>query len=327
MVSLIVPCYNGEDYINRCIDSILAQTDNDIELILVNDGSTDKTNQIIQERKNEIECVVKKFIYILQENQGVGAACSNAFNLATGEYLSLLDVDDYMMPNSISVRKQWLDEHPDFGIVRSNGYYVTEDNFNACNRLLEINDEMKVKENIFNDIFEGTTYVWPGTYMIRMEVLKELYPNMQIYPSRSGQNLQFLMMAAYKSKSGFVDIPLMKYVIRKESLSHFSSGNVLEKEIKAMLGYKDIRLHLIDEFMPQNEKDLWKKRIDILYARTFIFLGCKHKNRKLAKENYDKLKVLLNGSRDLNTEIAYFKLMNPVKYFMLRGLRKLKILK
>ena len=67
-----------------------------------------------------------------------------------------------------------------------------------------------------------------------------------IVPS-SNFNTPLLLVAAYKSKAGFIDVPLMKYVVQSESLSHFSSGNILDKKVKAMLGYKDIRKNLNSE--------------------------------------------------------------------------------
>ena len=182
MVSLIVPCYNGEKFIARCIESILNQTDHNIELILVNDGSMDSTSDIINGYRVELENTLAKFIYLEQENQGVGAACNNAFKRATGKYLTLLDSDDILLPESVSEMRKWLDEHPEHGFVRTNGYYVTEETLDSCERYLEVNDYMKTKENIFDEIFEGITYVWPGTYMIRMDVLKSLYPDREIYP-------------------------------------------------------------------------------------------------------------------------------------------------
>lgn len=63
MVSLIIPCFNGEKFINRCLDSVLDQSYKDIELIFVNDGSTDKTSEIINIRKEELENKLTKFIY------------------------------------------------------------------------------------------------------------------------------------------------------------------------------------------------------------------------------------------------------------------------
>ena len=62
MVSLIIPCFNGEKFINRCLDSVLDQSYKDIELIFVNDGSTDKTSEIINKRKEELENKLAKFI-------------------------------------------------------------------------------------------------------------------------------------------------------------------------------------------------------------------------------------------------------------------------
>ena len=323
MVSLIVPCYNGERFIERCLDSILSQSDNNIELILINDGSTDHTADIIQRKRLDLKNSLAKFIYLEQDNQGVGAACNNAFKKVTGQYLTLLDADDVMMPDSILERRKYLDEHPEYGLVRTNGYYVTEENLNAYDRLFEVNDEMKVKTDIFDDLFDGTTYLWPGSYMIRMDILRKLYPNREIYPSRYGQNLQFVMMAAYISKAGFIDKPLMKYFVQKDSLSHFSQGDVLTKEINAMEGYKDIRKHLINKFMPHDKQDEWNNKIEKLYAGVYLKLAIKYKNKKFAKECYQNLKALYEGLPELNLQIAYYKLVNPIRYYYLRILRKL----
>lgn len=322
MVSLIIPCYNSEKYIGRCLESVLSQSENDIELILVNDGSTDKSSNIIDQYRHQLEASLTKFVYIEQDNQGVGAACNNAFKKVTGEYLALLDSDDIILPDFILEGRKWLDEHPSYGFVRTNGYYVTEDNLDGNDRLLEVNDYMKEKEDVFEELFNGSTYLWPGTYMIRMSVLDDLYPDREIYPSRSGQNLQFLMMAAYRSKAGFIDKPLMKYLIRKDSLSHFSSGNVMKKEISAIEGYKDIRKYLISKFMPHDKQNEWNSKIEKLYAGVYLKLAIKYKNKKFAKECYKNIKALYGGLPELNLQIDYYKLVNPIRYYYLRILRK-----
>lgn len=322
MVSLIIPCYNSEKYIGRCLESVLKQSDKDIELILVNDGSTDNSAHIINEYRYKLEHVLTKFVYLEQDNQGVGAACNNAFKKVTGEYLILLDSDDIILPDCILEDREWLDKHPTFGFVRTNGYYVTEDDLDSNERLLEVNDYMKTKENVFDELFNGSTYLWPGTYMIRMSVLDDLYPDREIYPSRSGQNLQFVMMAAYKSKAGFIDKPLMKYLVRKESLSHFSSGDILKKEIAAMEGYKDIRKYLIKKFMPKDEQNEWNNRIDRLYAKVHLNLAVKYRDREFAKQCYRNIKKLYNGLPELNLQLTYYKMVNPLKYYYLRLLRK-----
>ncbi|WP_279014197.1 glycosyltransferase family 2 protein, partial [Thomasclavelia cocleata] len=273
MISLIIPCFNGEGFLNRCLDSVLSQTYKEIELILINDGSTDSSQTIIENRRKEIEETISKFIFINQKNQGVGASCNIGFKYATGQYLCLLDVDDVLLPSSLEEQKKWLDNHNDFDLVRTNGFYVNEEQLESNKNLFEVNHDMKLKENIFSDIFHSTTYLWPGTYMIRMKLLNKIYPDREIYPSRSGQNLQFLMMATYFSKAGFIDKPLMKYTIRKESLSHFTDGDVKKRKINALLGYKDIRNYLINSFFQGDEKEFWLKQNELLYARVFMKLA------------------------------------------------------
>ena len=324
MVSLIIPCYNGEKFIDRCLDSVINQTDRNIELILVNDGSNDKTNEIIKRRCKELKDKLTRFVYIEQENQGVGAACNVAFKEVSGEYLTLLDADDVMLPDSIKKRREWLDANPLYGGVRTNGYYVSENNLNITNHLLEVNDYMKTKEDIFEELFWGTTYCWPGTYMIRMEILEVLYPDRNIFPSRYGQNLQFVMMTAYKSKFGFIDIPLMKYVLREESLSHFSHGDVIRREFEAMQGYREIREYLIDHFFVNTDKEKWRKQTEKLYAGCFLNIAVKYGNKDLAKLYYKKAENI--NALNLSLKLNYYKLMNPFKYYLLRILCKLRFI-
>ena len=320
MVSLIVPCYNAEAYIDRCLTSILSQTFRDIELILVNDGSTDHSHQMIEGRRAEIEEKLTRFLYIQQENQGVGAACSNGFAVATGEYVCLLDSDDMLLPESIRMQSEHLDTHPEHALVRTNGYYADEDDVDAHDRLLEVNGDMKVKEDVFEDIFNSTTYLWPGTYMIRMSVLDRIYPDHRIYPSRSGQNLQFVMMAAYKNRAGFIDVPLMKYVVRRESLSHFSGGDVLNRQLKAMEGYEDIRRYLIRHYIDQNEQAYWLHQTDLLYARCHMQLALQYQNTGLMKQAYKKYCLL--EKPDYSIRLLYLRLVNPFAAFCLRCVRK-----
>ena len=320
---MIIPCYNAEEYIGRCLDSVLSQTYKNIELIVVNDGSRDNTWKIIESYKSKVKNSITKFVYIEQENQGVGAACNNAFKMATGEFLMLLDSDDFLLPNSIKMQCEWMERNCGYGAVRTNGYYVTEDNLEACDRLLEVNEYMKSKENIFDELFNGTTYLWPGTYMIRMKVLERLYPTREIYPSRNGQNLQFLMMASYISNVGFIDVPLMKYVLRKESLSHFSAGNVMKRELEAMDAYKDIRKHLVKQFMPKDAQKQWNDRIERLYANINLDISIKHKNKKFAKIYYANMRK--RNMVTLDCQIKYYKLMNPFLYCCLRLIRKIRL--
>lgn len=89
-VSLIVPIYNSSEYLNKCIDSLLNQTLKDIEIILINDGSTDKSEKIIKSYNDKrIKCISKK-------NEGIGKTRNRGIKEATGEFIAFVDSDDYL---------------------------------------------------------------------------------------------------------------------------------------------------------------------------------------------------------------------------------------
>ena len=92
MISIIVPVYNVEPYLPRCIDSILAQTYNDLEIILVDDGSPDRSSAICDEyARMDVRVRV-----IHQENAGLSGARNAAIRVASGEYIGFVDSDDYI---------------------------------------------------------------------------------------------------------------------------------------------------------------------------------------------------------------------------------------
>ena len=95
LISIIVPVYNVEKYLERCLDSILSQTFSDFELILVNDGSTDHSLEICRSYAEKDE----RILLIDQENRGLSAARNAGIAVAKGEYLGFVDSDDYIAQN------------------------------------------------------------------------------------------------------------------------------------------------------------------------------------------------------------------------------------
>lgn len=93
-VSVIIPVYNCEDYLERCLDSVINQSLEDIEIICINDGSTDNSAQILEEYKE-----FYKFKVITQKNNGLSVARNEGLKAATGEYVAFLDSDDFVDEN------------------------------------------------------------------------------------------------------------------------------------------------------------------------------------------------------------------------------------
>ena len=97
LVSVIVPVYNGETELNRCIDSILNQTYKEIELILIDDGSTDSTDEICRDYAAQD----KRVRFFQQCNKGVAAARNRGMDESRGEYIAFIDASDYVEPDYI----------------------------------------------------------------------------------------------------------------------------------------------------------------------------------------------------------------------------------
>lgn len=164
----------------------------------MNDGSTDKTEEIIFQLQKRLDNELWRFCYIKQENQGVGSAMNAALKEVSGEYLTSLDIDDLMTKDCISKKVSWLKSNPSYALVRSNGYFL----FPNQEKRLFYAEDYKASEDVFLDILNGRIYNWAGSYMIRTKKFLEKIPSREIYPSRYGQNLQLLLPAAYQNEGG-----------------------------------------------------------------------------------------------------------------------------
>jgi glycosyltransferase involved in cell wall biosynthesis len=118
-VSVIIPAYNGDRYIAQAIDSILGQTYKNFEIIVVNDGSTDNTAQILQPYLDQVR-------FIDQENQGVAVARNRGIQAARGELIAFLDQDDWFLPNKLAAQVTVLEEQSSLSIVSSGWQIVDE---------------------------------------------------------------------------------------------------------------------------------------------------------------------------------------------------------
>ncbi|MBA2670113.1 MAG: glycosyltransferase family 2 protein [Gemmatimonadetes bacterium] len=111
-VSVLVPCYNTASFVAETLDSLWKQTYTDFEVVLVNDGSPDT-----DELERILEPVRDRIVYIVQENRGLSGARNTGLHSARGEYVALLDSDDYWHPRYLEVLVQELDSKPDLDVV------------------------------------------------------------------------------------------------------------------------------------------------------------------------------------------------------------------
>ncbi len=112
LISVILPVYNGEKYLKEAIESILNQTYKDFEFIIINDGSTDKSLDIIEKYKKEDE----RIIVISRENKGLIATLNEGIEKAKGKYIARMDQDDISLPNRFEEQLKFLEKNPEIGV-------------------------------------------------------------------------------------------------------------------------------------------------------------------------------------------------------------------
>lgn len=122
LVSIVTPVYNGEQYLAEAIESALAQTYRNFELLIINDGSTDNSKAIITSYLNN-----SKIHYFEQQNAGVAAARNLALRNANGKYIGFLDQDDLWLPDKLSTQIQYLETNPEIPFVHSRQGYIQAD--------------------------------------------------------------------------------------------------------------------------------------------------------------------------------------------------------
>lgn len=287
-VSVVVPVYNVEDYLEECLDSIANQTLDDIEIICINDGSTDNSLEILKEYAKKDN----RLTVISQENAGHAAATNRGMDLAKGEYLFLMDSDDILKLNAFEDTVKVADEKDvDFVLFQAINYnmdtkeYLEQDSY-SMNKLADF-----VGDGVFNwrDIkkFLFKISVTPWSKLYRRDFVENCgarFPEGLIFDD----NIFFWDVLFSAKKITF----LRKYLFvrRWHSASSTKAGDMrfLDTFEIYKLIWQCFRKHgVFEEF----KKELYNRRVRIAYYRLFRI---KPELRKLFltefKKNIDELK-------------------------------------
>ena len=208
-VSVNICCYNSERFIAETIESVLAQTYKDWELVIVNDGSTDSTEQIIRAYINQGWPIT----YHCQANAGLAAARNQALRLSKGEYIAFLDHDDLWLPEKLEQQVDILDADPAIALVYSDCYLV---DFKG-ELLGRVFDKVRPhRGRVLAELFTENFISCP-TVLIRKQVLEKVglfRPELCI-----SEEYELFLRIAELYQVDFVDAPLAKYRVHETSLS------------------------------------------------------------------------------------------------------------
>lgn len=304
-VSIITPCYNVEKYIGRYLESVLNQTYQNIELILINDGSNDNTEKVIHSYVSKFEKSNISLKYVYQENTGLGGAINHGLQLFSGDYLCWPDPDDYLTKDSIEKKVHFLEENQEYAVVTSNAYIFDESNLKKPIGIIANNRE-RFDTYQFEHLINERSIFCPGCHMIRTSHFLKVNPQKQIYPAKRGQNWQMLLPLYYHYKRGFIDEPLYNYVIYSNSMSR--GDNTLEKNMYRLSEHENILINTLNQ-INMNESD----RIKYLnyvslnrYPRKKLYIAWKYKNLQLFESNYNILKQ--NNNLNLRDRILFLRM-------------------
>ena len=125
LISVIVPAYNHENYIEECIDSIINQSYKNIELIILNDGSKDKTAEKIKLKSQECKIRFKRFVFIdKKNNDGVAKTLNKGCSIAEGKYLTICASDDSFVFNAFEIMYDFLENNQEYVLAVGDNYFI-----------------------------------------------------------------------------------------------------------------------------------------------------------------------------------------------------------
>ena len=275
-VSVIVPIYNVENYLEKCIQTLVSQTIQDIQIILVNDGSKDNSIQIIKEF---IEKYPNKIMYLEKENGGLSDARNFAIPQATGEYIAFLDADDYVELNMYEKMYE-LAKKENSDMVECDFYWeypnkVKKDTGIIYNTKEEMIEKIRVvawNKLIKRTILQKSKIKFPKGYQYEdVEFTYKLIPSLD--------------------KVSFLKEPCVHYIQRKNSISN--SYNERTREIF------DILEHVINFYKEKEIFDKYRVQLEYIYTRYLLcssllrIVKIKDKNisKKLLNETWTKLNI------------------------------------
>ena len=299
-VTVIVPVYNSEEYIGRCLQSILNQTYNNFEILVVNDGSKDNSLKIIKEYENKYP---DKIISINQENKGVSITRNESIKKANGEFIMFVDDADFIDRDYIETF---------VNTIRENDYDVVLGGYRRPNQDGKIIKKMQLKDTEWSKFM----IMAPWAKIYRKRYL--LDNNIEFLNVNLGEDIYFNLKAMLISKK----IKIIQYTGYNWFFNTSSVSNTTQKNITQLQVYELLN-SCYD--MLKKEKLLMKNYsiIKIYFTRYIIWLlsfSTKKLNYKTVSQEYDKLfKWLKNKFPD-------FKKDDIVSYVKIEDLFSIKIL-
>lgn len=294
-VSVIVPVYNVERYIDKCLKSLVNQTLKDIEIIVVNDGSPDNSQKIIDEYAKKYKNV-KSYI---KENGGVSDARNFGIEKSSGEYIAFVDGDDFVL-NDMYEKMYEKAKSNNFDIVVCDLNYIYENN----------NSEIRVSSGFDKDTTDIKKAIINNYPVVWNKIIKrEIFNNIKFKKGVWFEDVEFLYRMFPLIKSiGVIKEPFNQYIQRK--------GSITKSVDKRIYNYIDNWNGIIDFYKEKGFYDEYKKEIEFAYVR-YIYATFVKQSTYFDKEEYSNAVDL--AIKNVKTNFPHYK-KNKYFYRSLKGI-------
>jgi len=269
LVSIIIPCYNHEQYIIKTLESVIKDDYKLKEIILIDDGSKDNSFQIAKDFLSANKEAVFAYQCLRQENQGITKTLNKMIGLANGEFITILASDDFLTDHSISNRVEYLEQNPHKKAVIGKAYIVDEDNritsYDAAKKLFRANSKMLESDLINKELTMRWSAVGPSLLQ-----KKEVYDEVGLYNENLRvEDRDFYLRIIRKNLLGYVDVPVACYRVHSGNTSRTKTiaerGDLLTEVCNVNIQ------HSIYDFSWDEKLFLASYRIDKTLIRRKVF--------------------------------------------------------
>ena len=306
MISVLMPVYNVEQYVRQAIESILSQTYTDFELIIVNDGSTDRTHEIIYSFQDD------RIRIYNQNNQGISSARNHLIELAAGKYLAWMDGDDISFPFRFERQISFLERHPDFIMVGSSAFIIDK-NGKYRKMMFSITQDEKIRwQMLFNNSFANSSVVFRSDIVVKQKLkfssgLAQEDYRFWIELIKFGKSKNILYpLIAYRTHDNQVT---KRYEKERNKIKHSIIIDNL-KHFEKSITYNDV--DVIKNWYWGIKRDIDKNDIKSFEKLVKIVINAKSKNyydfTNMFREFYDKL-ILKNLLFKINNILPILKIL------------------
>lgn len=317
--SFIIPAYNSEKYIEKCIISIISQNIENYEIIVINDGSSDNTLSIVEKIKKE-----HSEIHIInQKNYGVSYSRNVGLKKAIGDYILFVDSDDFIEKDSLSDIEKIIQKYHNPDIIKFSYYLINKYNKKLYNYSVTRNAIIEKKdyiEKIYPHIIDTFDLSGVCSTLFSKKIIKNLYFNSKI---KYGEDMLFMNQALKNSDTiVFSDITMYNYY---ENIN--SATNVIDykKNIKQISDNLFVFNYINDLLGLNQESQIKNRLLELIDYKLILFTKygyCDYKNKLMNLINDKKINEIINKKiymkykKYLVLKFKYIK--HLIKYFFIK---------